>query len=70
MMERRALLAGTLVVLVAPGILEAQQADKVARIGLPSFGVPERLREGFRRALVNLGYVEERDVVIEHRRTR
>ena len=47
-MERRAFLAGTLTVLVAPVLLEAQQADKVARIGVLSFGAPEPFREGFR----------------------
>jgi putative ABC transport system substrate-binding protein len=66
-MERRVLLAGTLTVLVAPVVLEAQQADKIARIGVLSFGAPEPFREGFRRALVDLGYVEGRNVVIEHR---
>lgn len=66
-MERRALVAGTLAVLVAPVILEAQRADNVARIGVLSFGAPEPFREGFRRALVDLGYVEGRDVIIEHR---
>jgi putative ABC transport system substrate-binding protein len=67
MMERRTLLVGTLAVLVAPVIVEAQQADKVARIGVLSFGAPDPFREAFRRALVDLGYVEGRNVVIEHR---
>jgi len=67
MIERRAFLASTLTVLAAPVILEAQQAGKVARIGVLSFGAPEPFREGFRRALVDLGYVEGRDVTIEHR---
>ena len=66
-MERRALLVGTLAVLVAPVILEAQQADKVARIGVLSFGAPEPFREGFKRALFDLGYVEGRNIVIEYR---
>jgi putative ABC transport system substrate-binding protein len=66
-MDRRALLGGTLALLVAPVILEAQQADKVARIGVLSFGVPEPFRKGFRQALVDLGYVEGRNVIIEHR---
>ena len=63
-MERRALFAGGL---IAPVILEAQQADKVARIGVLSFGGPEPMRDGLRRALVDLGYVEGRTFVIEHR---
>jgi putative ABC transport system substrate-binding protein len=66
-MERRVFLAGTLTVLVAPVVLEAQQADKTARIGVLSFGAPEPFRQEFRRALVDLGYVEGRNVVIEHR---
>ena len=50
-----------------PPVVGAQQADKVARIGVLSFGAPEPFREAFRRALVDLGYVEGRNVVIEHR---
>jgi putative ABC transport system substrate-binding protein len=67
MIQRRAFLAGTLTGLVAPLTPKAQQPDKVARIGVLSFGAPEPFREGFRRALVDLGYVEGRNVVIEHR---
>jgi hypothetical protein len=67
MMDRRALLAGTLAGLVAPVPLGAQQPDKVARSGVLSFGAPEPFREGFRRALVDLDYVEGRNVAIEHR---
>jgi putative tryptophan/tyrosine transport system substrate-binding protein len=67
MIQRRAFLAGTLAGLVGPVTLEAQQPDKVARIGVLSFGAPEPFREGFRRALVDLGYVDGRNVFIEHR---
>jgi putative ABC transport system substrate-binding protein len=67
MMRRRAFLASALAGLAAPPSLEAQQPDKVARIGVLSFGAPEPFREGFRRALAELGYVEGRNVVIEHR---
>jgi putative ABC transport system substrate-binding protein len=67
MIRRRAFLAGTLAGLVAPVTPEAQPPDKVARIGVLSFGAPEPFREGFGRALVDLGYVEGRNVVIEHR---
>jgi putative ABC transport system substrate-binding protein len=66
-MERRALLVGALTGLVAPVRLEAQPPDRVLRIGVLSFGAPEPFREEFRRALADLGYVEGRNVVIEHR---
>jgi putative ABC transport system substrate-binding protein len=68
MMDRRSFLvvgAGALV--TSPRVVEAQQTDKVARIGVLSFSAPDPFREGFRRALVDLGYVEGRNVVIEHR---
>jgi putative tryptophan/tyrosine transport system substrate-binding protein len=65
-MERRAFLAGPLAILAAPIALAAQRVDKIARIGVLSFGTPEPFREGFRRALAGLGYVEGRDVVIEY----
>jgi putative tryptophan/tyrosine transport system substrate-binding protein len=67
-MERRTFI-GTLtgLLLSAPLAAEAQPADKVARIGVLSFGTPEPFREGFRRALIDLGYVEGRNVVVEHR---
>jgi putative ABC transport system substrate-binding protein len=67
MIRRRAFLASALAGLAAPLTLEAQQPDRVARIGVLSFGAPEPFREGFRRALAELGYVEGRNVVIEHR---
>jgi putative ABC transport system substrate-binding protein len=66
-MNRRALLVGALTGLVAPVSLGAQPSDRVFRIGVLSFGAPEPFREEFRRALADLGYVEGRNVVIEHR---
>lgn len=66
-MERRVLLAGAAAVLVFPPNLRAQRSVKIARIGVLSFGAPEPFREQFRRALVDLGYIEGRNVVIEHR---
>jgi putative ABC transport system substrate-binding protein len=53
--------------LAAPLAAEGQPAAKVARIGVLSFGTPEPFREGFRRALVDLGYVEGRNVAVQHR---
>jgi putative ABC transport system substrate-binding protein len=56
--------------LAAPLALEAQQAAKIARIGLlgndPVKGGPHLL-EAFRQGLRDLGYVEGRNVVIEYR---
>jgi putative ABC transport system substrate-binding protein len=49
---------------------EAQQADKVARIGYLSINLaafPANLHEAFRQGLRDLGYVEGRNVVIEYR---
>jgi len=69
-MDRRTFL-GTLTggLLAAPLAAEAQQADKVARIGWlgndPVSSAP--LREAFRQGLRDLGYVEGRNVVIEYR---
>ncbi len=65
--RRRFLLTSMAGAFAVPPVVGAQQADKVARIGVLSFGAPEPFREGFRRALVDLGYVEGRNVVIEHR---
>jgi putative tryptophan/tyrosine transport system substrate-binding protein len=65
-MDRRRFLLTSLGAVVVPGAIEVQ-ADRVARIGVLSFGAPEPFREGFRRVLVDLGYVEGRNVVIDHR---
>jgi putative ABC transport system substrate-binding protein len=67
MMERRVFLAGTLAALVPAITLEAQQSHEVAHIGVLSFGSPEPFRTGFQKALLDLGYVEGRNVVVEHR---
>jgi putative tryptophan/tyrosine transport system substrate-binding protein len=69
-MERRAFISGiTFGLLAAPLAAEAQQAAKIARIGLlgnESVGGPHLL-EAFRQGLRDLGYVEGRNVVIEYR---
>lgn len=65
-MERRAFLAGSLAILAAPIALAAQQVDKIARIGVLSFGSIEPFSGQFRRALADLGYVEGRNVAIEY----
>jgi hypothetical protein len=66
-MDRRRFLLTSLGAVVVPGAIEVQ-ADRVARIGVLSFGAPEPFREGFRRVLADLGYVEGRNVVIDHHR--
>jgi putative tryptophan/tyrosine transport system substrate-binding protein len=66
-MKRCAFVAGMAAVMVVPLFGEAQESDKVVRIGVLSFGAAEPFRGGLRRALAELGYVEGRNVVIEHR---
>jgi putative ABC transport system substrate-binding protein len=58
-----------LVGLFSPVAAEAQQAAKVARIGWLTFNlaVNPHLPEAFRQGLRDLGYVEGRNLVIEHR---
>jgi putative tryptophan/tyrosine transport system substrate-binding protein len=70
-MERRRfieVIAGGL--LAAPRASEAQQAAKIARIGLLAGNLaasPPHVLEAFRHGLRDLGYVEGRNVVIEYR---
>jgi putative ABC transport system substrate-binding protein len=69
-MERRTFMAmftGSIV--VAPFATEAQQAAKVARIGYlaANLAANRHLHEAFLQGLRDLGYVEGRNVVIEHR---
>jgi putative ABC transport system substrate-binding protein len=56
-------------VLTAPLAAEAQQADKVARIGYlgPTLAANPHMVEAFLQGLRDLGYVEGRNVVIEYR---
>ena len=70
MIDRRTFLAGTgAVLLAAPLAADAQQAEKIWRIGFHSLNVaPNRhLQEAFREGLRDLGYVEGRNLVIEYR---
>jgi putative ABC transport system substrate-binding protein len=65
----RALTLAVCLVLL-PLIGEAQQADKIARIGYLSLNlaaVDPRLWEAFRQGLRDLGYVEGRNLLIEYR---
>src|SRR6266478_6421233 len=69
-MDRRRFL-GTVAggLLAAPLAAEAQQADKIARIGFLSLdGATSAVtREAFLQGLRDLGYVEGRNVVIQYR---
>jgi hypothetical protein len=61
MMDRRALVAGTLALLAAPLVAEAQEGEKIPRIGfLRSGSPPDPFVEAFRQGLRELGYVEGR----------
>jgi putative tryptophan/tyrosine transport system substrate-binding protein len=67
-MQRRAFLAGMAAVMAAPRMVEAQQAQKVYRIGYlsPRPGI-ELQDEAFRQGLRDSGYVEGQNLVIEWR---
>jgi putative ABC transport system substrate-binding protein len=72
MMDRRTWLAGSLSLLVAPLVTEAQPAAKVSRIGILAASSPTspevwRVWEGFFQGLRDLGYVEGQNLVIEGR---
>ena len=57
-----------LAVLVVPLAAEAQEAGKVARIGMLRLGSPpDPLLEAFKQGLRELGYVEGRNIGIEYR---
>jgi putative tryptophan/tyrosine transport system substrate-binding protein len=68
--DRRAFISGsTLALLAAPLAVEAQQADKMARIGWLAVNLAAfpHVREAFLQGLRDLGHVEGRNVVIEYR---
>jgi putative ABC transport system substrate-binding protein len=67
--DRRAFI-GTLAggLLAAPLAAEAQyKAGKAARVGVLFFGTPEPFGEGFRQALLEHGYIEGQNLVVEYR---
>ena len=68
-MDRRTFLAGTGAgLLAAPLAAEAQEAGKVARIGVLNSGSPPApFVESFKQGLRELGYVDGRNVSIEYR---
>src|SRR5262245_42007991 len=62
-------LAPSALLLALSSFAEAQQPNKVPRIGLLSSGSPSSTKEGveaFRQRLHELGYVEGQNIVIEH----
>jgi len=67
-MNRRAFVTGLGAVLATPRAIEAQQAGKIARIGVLA-NSPSPSWEAFRRRLHDLGYVEGQNLAIEWRWT-
>jgi putative ABC transport system substrate-binding protein len=68
MMDRRAFIAGAIAFCAAPLAAEAQEAGKVARIGMLG-SAPGPFVESFKQGLRELGYIEGRNVTIEYRWT-
>src|SRR5882724_718052 len=68
-MERRTFMAMLTGIVVAPFGAEAQQAAKGPRIGFLAFNLAASPvpAEAFRQGLRALGYVEDRNLVIEYR---
>ncbi len=69
-MDRRTLLMGSIGLLAAPLVAEAQQAGKVARLGylfLGAAGAESNTVEGLRQGLRDLGYLEGQTIHIEYR---
>jgi len=69
--HRREFLAGSIVIFAAPLAAEAQRVAKIPRVGFLSTlsaGVDSAdMRGGFLQGLQDLGYVEDRNIVIEWR---
>jgi len=66
-MDRRALVAATLAIVVAPLTAEAQREGKVSLVGFLVMARNPGAEIAFPSRLVELGYVEGRDVIIEWR---
>jgi putative ABC transport system substrate-binding protein len=54
-------------VLGAPAVAEAQQPGRTARIGFLTWGSPGDELDALRQGLRELGYVDGRNIVVEHR---
>jgi len=69
-MDRRAFVVGAgAVLLAAPLAAQAQQAEKVSRIGFLFYGAsgPSPELDAFRQGLRDLGYIEGQNITIEYR---
>ena len=69
-MRRRAFLCGSVAMLGAPVVVEAQQLGKVHRIGVPSSGGPEQerfLQTTLRDRLRERGWVEGHNLAVDWR---
>jgi putative ABC transport system substrate-binding protein len=67
-MGRREFIGGVaFALLVAPLVGEAQQAGKIARIGMLGGSPSDPLVDAFKQGLRELGYVEGRNITIEYR---
>jgi putative ABC transport system substrate-binding protein len=70
MMDRRAFIAGSAILILAPGAVAAQP-ERIWRIGYLSEGSVEKSRmAAFRQGLRELGYVERQNLIIEERYAR
>ena|SRR5215471_15047311 len=69
-MDRRAYIAGTLGLFVAPRGAPAQPANTLRRLGYVSFTDLPKLDASFNGVLRRLGWEEERNLVIERCNTR
>jgi putative ABC transport system substrate-binding protein len=70
-MDRRSFLAGLGTLVTLPLAAQAQQAEKVPRVGLLTPGVGrQHLVDAFRQGLRELGYVEGQTLIIEFRLAR
>jgi putative tryptophan/tyrosine transport system substrate-binding protein len=66
-MRRRAFVSGALALLATPFAADAQQAPKIAKIGVLQVGTGTILFEAFKNGMRERGYVEGQHVVFEYR---
>src|SRR6266571_26743 len=66
-MDRRMFTAATLLTLAAPLTARAQREARAARVGFLVMARNPEVESAFPRGLVELGYVEGRDVIVEWR---
>jgi putative ABC transport system substrate-binding protein len=66
-MERRAFLAGSAALLAAPRAAEAQQAEKIPRVGYVTSSARSANVDAFDQGLRDLGYRTGQDIIVEYR---